>query len=1480
MILKRRLKKDYQGRTLLEIILVIVIMCLLSLGGMFFYNYSFQKHNSDLIYEDIIIHSEHLRNKGKARNKSVYDSSLGNHTRTGLPISSNTVNENSKIFTVTVSDINADICSDFSKKDWPLDRVARLRLEGRDYLPSDLNCDSVTENEFDLTVIFWSNIANSQDKTNPFIVPTLCDRDADCLSCQRCSNRVCVKNGCNSNEECVKTAANPNGECKVLCTNIQYWTGFQCEDCPPNAICDGGKDYTCQEGYYKEGTDCLPCPIENVLRCDSGGLFCNEGYFKENGTCVPCPTPTLTYCNLNSEPANNTDIKGCPRYVYESCDLGQTCVNNNCVCGVNTLSSGEDCSLCQTSCRSGLICDTDYICVEDEPTPEPDNICSPACPADQECISGNCVCISLGTLNSSCSNNCPCNSGLECQSGTCIEPEVNECENLPENEGDSCTAECGCANGLYCVYGTCAYTNCCDGDSECESQSLTCEYDGYSCSCVCPEILTCDNEGTFGNGDCMNAGTDFEMQTVWYNGEFGRYQTCCLKQRPILGEYCSPECEKGCGDGTVCGGGNVSETCCPSELPKQIGADCHSACGCGEGFVCKNIDSNSMGSCQIAPNTCPTTLPSLNASCYEVCGCADGYTCTDINSAGMGVCKNSKEVCCEKCTTGQRCSSSDNYKTCSCIACGTLPVTENASCYEDCGCGDGYTCTDVNSAGMGVCKNSKEVCCEKCITGQRCSSSDNYKTCSCANCGTLPSTANETCYTDCGCSGDMECYDDNSDGVGICRQSCPTTLPDNIGDSCSIACGCGTQGGESDLDDNFFCDWYSDDNTKGLCSTICEERCYNVCNNNLGKPCQCQLDGNCPATQSSSCSSCVCPNSLPSTAGSECYIGCGCASGLTCTPDKIPNTIYEILNRKETSYKGRCQVSVASEDVECSGECCQAMVNAGLSRCSDTKTSNCFTVMGNTVYYKGTSDMSFSKTTTVPSCNLNITDARLYINSNVELTVNDINLTNKVSTSSKGIYLNSTTSSLQANNIEVNTTDKAIDTYGNITAENIYVSSDNASALYIESNGHVTATGNIEAYCKRDNSSYWAIYAIGSMEADGYIHGESFGSGIHAAEGIRAGGYIKGIGGSVGGVEGTTDGGYGLDLSDGEVNAGGDLIGISHAAGIVLNSITSLTVGGNLIGKNLWGSGRQGLEMSYSSGAPMIINGDVDIFCANGAAHNHTTSYGACFYNQANMTVGGDLTSINEREYRDNVGIRNGGYLSVGGNVTASSQDDAIDMSSANTGVAKLYAGGNITATSVDQDGIEMTNAAVIHTTNGSIRATGYIGIDIGGNCEIIAGCDPKLSSCKPSSIGCSGDVTGSIVAIGEYHGISCDNSTAVIQASGDVVGIATDDKYKNEQGIYSWGTVSAGRCISGQGYYGIYAYPGQGMGCPNNGAPFYSAPSIVANGVRHDIVLKCNNIDNVSCTGVGHAYSYSKALANGCCYYWNDDKTCMSSPQ
>ena len=70
------------------------------------------------------------------------------------------------------------------------------------------------------------------------------------------------------------------------------WNSTDCKACPANATCDGGKYFSCNDGYYMNatGTGCDMCPANAT--CDGGEDFsCNAGYYKNTaGTeCVMCP---------------------------------------------------------------------------------------------------------------------------------------------------------------------------------------------------------------------------------------------------------------------------------------------------------------------------------------------------------------------------------------------------------------------------------------------------------------------------------------------------------------------------------------------------------------------------------------------------------------------------------------------------------------------------------------------------------------------------------------------------------------------------------------------------------------------------------------------------------------------------------------------------------------------------------------------------------------------------------------------------------------------------------------------------------------------------------------------------------------------------------------------------------------------------------------------------------------------------------------
>ena len=69
----------------------------------------------------------------------------------------------------------------------------------------------------------------------------------------------------NGDGSCTKNCGCVAGSTSYSCASGYYGnptseTSTACKACPDNATCDGGTTFTCNAGYYQDGSVCAPCP--------------------------------------------------------------------------------------------------------------------------------------------------------------------------------------------------------------------------------------------------------------------------------------------------------------------------------------------------------------------------------------------------------------------------------------------------------------------------------------------------------------------------------------------------------------------------------------------------------------------------------------------------------------------------------------------------------------------------------------------------------------------------------------------------------------------------------------------------------------------------------------------------------------------------------------------------------------------------------------------------------------------------------------------------------------------------------------------------------------------------------------------------------------------------------------------------------------------------------------------------------------------
>ncbi|MCM1294082.1 MAG: hypothetical protein NC311_00775 [Muribaculaceae bacterium] len=99
-----------------------------------------------------------------------------------------------------------------------------------------------------------------------------------------------------------------------------YDSGF-CYSCPPNATCNDGETFVCDNGFWRDGAICGVCPVPNSTCTDADNFSCNTGFYIKDGECTPCVA--------NATCPGGNEIFHCDDGYYRN-----TTTNNKCeLCG-------------------------------------------------------------------------------------------------------------------------------------------------------------------------------------------------------------------------------------------------------------------------------------------------------------------------------------------------------------------------------------------------------------------------------------------------------------------------------------------------------------------------------------------------------------------------------------------------------------------------------------------------------------------------------------------------------------------------------------------------------------------------------------------------------------------------------------------------------------------------------------------------------------------------------------------------------------------------------------------------------------------------------------------------------------------------------------------------------------------------------------------------------------------------------------------
>ncbi len=391
--------------------------------------------------------------------------------------------------------------------------------------------------------------------------PLLCnDGVCELMTCTAgTSGCTCADGGtCEGNLECVVmngelTCAAPN--CKAGAEGCPCGEGRFCEvglacaqetcispNCvpgTPDCWCD--QNLGCQDGFQCNGDtercEEIPCtPGSFGCGCDEGqcvgdGAYCDQNGICQEANCVAgqegCPCDAGEVCSTGEDGERlfceggrcrqescAPGEPGCACVDGFQCDAGSVCDAG--VCLTEDCEPGaENCRCGSGSCRPGLRCREDNVCVDSTGFPSGACFDNGSCLRGGRCADGVCVRCSLGSVGCACDDQDGCNPGAVCQAGVCI-LESDLPADLPET--------------LRC------YTPCKDG-AVIDGRYVSCGTDNLMRGCI--DGRTCRE------GQCLHDGEDPRTCLSEFDCPF--YQTCINGQ-------CYSECDRDdeCDDGMSC----------------------------------------------------------------------------------------------------------------------------------------------------------------------------------------------------------------------------------------------------------------------------------------------------------------------------------------------------------------------------------------------------------------------------------------------------------------------------------------------------------------------------------------------------------------------------------------------------------------------------------------------------------------------------------------------------------------------------------------------------------------------------------------------------------------------------------------------------------------------------------------------------------------------------------------------------------------
>ena len=280
------MKKAQFGRSILEVLSVLVIIALITVAGIRLWQearlesqtHTLAQRLASIKNSRLLSMNAHAGERMSRTEKGPYD--------TIFTIENGVGNKNKDWFWIDVKTNSSSLCGALAEFDM-----------GAEYTKDE--CESTSNVTFYFLKFPEADSSTTPDKdSQPRECPAnaVCDSDFNPIGCV--DGYFLSDGNCAECPENHSICENDSFECK----NGYYKNGNECTSCGSGVVtCDeNGNPTECEEGYYLKDGQCVECP-EHYETCGDDDFTCQDGYYKNGNTCTSCGTGVLS-CDSTDKP--------------------------------------------------------------------------------------------------------------------------------------------------------------------------------------------------------------------------------------------------------------------------------------------------------------------------------------------------------------------------------------------------------------------------------------------------------------------------------------------------------------------------------------------------------------------------------------------------------------------------------------------------------------------------------------------------------------------------------------------------------------------------------------------------------------------------------------------------------------------------------------------------------------------------------------------------------------------------------------------------------------------------------------------------------------------------------------------------------------------------------------------------------------------------------------------------------------------------